>query len=80
MGRIFLHLFPFGKAGGHQIRLCQGIAVADYSVTLGALALSPSGFCNIGVQWDLAPIKILWSGSWQTRKRVNSALDPIGIS
>jgi hypothetical protein len=42
--------FPFGKAGDHQIRRCQGIAVGDYSFTLGALALSPSGFCNIGVK------------------------------
>jgi hypothetical protein len=30
----------FGKAGGLQIRCCQGLAVAK----LGALALKPSGF------------------------------------
>jgi hypothetical protein len=41
---------PCGKAGGLQIRRCQGLAVADYGGTLGALALKPSGFCNIGVK------------------------------
>jgi hypothetical protein len=40
---------PFGKAGGLHIRRCQGLAVDDYGGTLGALALKPSGFCNIGV-------------------------------
>jgi integrase len=40
---------PFGKAGGLHIRRCQGLAVAYYGGTLGALALKPSGFCNIGV-------------------------------
>jgi hypothetical protein len=41
---------PFGKAGGLQIRRCQGLAVApNYGFALGALALKPSGFCNIGV-------------------------------
>ena len=37
---------PFGKAGEHQIRCCQGFAVNDYSFTLDALALKPSG--NVG--------------------------------
>ena len=40
---------PFRKAGGLQIRRYQGLAVAHYGFTLGALALKPSGFCNIGV-------------------------------
>jgi hypothetical protein len=39
---------PCGKAGGLQIRRCQGLAVDDYGGTLGALSLKPSGFCNIG--------------------------------
>ncbi len=37
------------KAGGLQIRRCQGFAVAHYGFTLGALALKPSDFCNTGV-------------------------------
>jgi hypothetical protein len=46
----FVSIFlPFGKAGGLQIRRCQGLAVADYGGTLGALSLKPSGFCNIGL-------------------------------
>ncbi len=40
---------PYGKAGGLQIRRCQGFAVAHYGFTLGALTLKPSDFCNIGV-------------------------------
>ncbi len=40
----------FGKAGGLQIRRCQGFAVAHYGFTLGALALKPSDFCNTGVK------------------------------
>jgi len=43
---------PFRKAGGLQIRRYQGLAVAHYGFTLGALALKPSGFCNIGVKPD----------------------------
>jgi hypothetical protein len=31
-------------------RRCQGLAVAYYGGTLGALTLKPSGFCNIGVK------------------------------
>jgi hypothetical protein len=38
-----------GKAGGLQILCCQGIAVTNYNFTLDALALKPSGFCNIRV-------------------------------
>ncbi len=48
--RLFSIFFTrFGKAGGLQIRRCQGFAVAHYSFTLGALTLKPSDFCNIGV-------------------------------
>jgi len=45
----FLIFYPTGKAGGAQVIRCQGIAVNYYGFTLGALALSPSGFCNAGV-------------------------------
>jgi hypothetical protein len=46
---ILFSLFcPKGKAGGIQIRRCQGIAVKCYGGTLGALVLNPSGFCNGG--------------------------------
>jgi hypothetical protein len=44
--RFFL---PFGKAGRLQIQRCQGFAVAYYGITLGALALKPSDFNNVGV-------------------------------
>jgi hypothetical protein len=47
-GVFFFIFFPFGKAGGHQIRCCQGIAVGGYSFTLGALALSPSSLSTWG--------------------------------
>ena len=55
---VFLIFLPFRKAGGLQIPvfngICdprsQGIAVADYSFTLDALALKPSSFCNVGVK------------------------------
>ena len=50
---IFSFLYPDGKVGGAQIRRCQGIAVKCYGFTLGALALSPSGFCNVGVNSDI---------------------------
>ena len=36
-----------GKAGELQILCCQGIKVTDYNFTLDALALKPSGFCNV---------------------------------
>jgi len=51
---IFSCLYPYGKAGGIQIRRCQGIAVKYYGFTLGALALNPSGFCNAGVSFGHA--------------------------
>ncbi len=44
-----LSFFPCGKAGGPQIRRCQGLAVDDYGCALGALTLEPSSFCNIEV-------------------------------
>jgi hypothetical protein len=40
---------PSGKAGGLQILRYQGFAVDDYGITLVALALKPSDFCNVGV-------------------------------
>ncbi len=46
----FLIFYPDGKAGGAQILRCQGIAVKCYGFTLGALVLSPSGFCNNRVE------------------------------
>jgi hypothetical protein len=46
---IFSFFHTAGKAGGSQIRRCQGIAVKRYGFTLGALALTPSGFCNVRV-------------------------------
>jgi len=54
MGSILPCCLPFGKAGELQILCCQGIAVADYSFTLDALALKPSGFCNVRVSLVLA--------------------------
>jgi hypothetical protein len=60
IGSVFCHLFlPYrllfaapwriGKAGGLHIRRCQGLAVADYGCTLGALALKPSAFATLGI-------------------------------
>ena len=49
MAQFFSLCLPSRKAGGLQIPCCQGIAVADYSFTLDALALKPSSFCNVGV-------------------------------
>jgi hypothetical protein len=46
---ILAYCLPFGKAGGLQILCCQGIKVTDYNFTLDALALKPSGFCNVRV-------------------------------
>jgi len=40
---------PYGKAGGLQILCCQGFEVNYYNFTLDALALKPSGFCNVKV-------------------------------
>ena len=42
-----------GKAGELQILCCQGFEVNDYNFTLDALALKPSGFCNVRVCYDL---------------------------
>jgi hypothetical protein len=46
---ILAYRLPCGKAGGLQILRCKGIAVNSYNVTLYALTLKPSGFCNVGV-------------------------------
>jgi hypothetical protein len=48
--RYFFTFLPYGKAGGFQIRRCQGLAVNHYGVTLGALTLKPSDFYSIGVK------------------------------
>jgi hypothetical protein len=37
------------KAGGLQIRRCQGLAVAYYGGILGALTLKSSGFCSFAM-------------------------------
>jgi len=47
---ILPYCLPYGKAGGHQIRCCQGFAVNNYNFTLDALTLKPYGFCNPGVK------------------------------
>jgi hypothetical protein len=59
MGSILPCCLPFGKAGGLQILCCQGFEVNDYNFTLDALALKPSGFCNVRV------FKATWLFSWQ---------------
>jgi hypothetical protein len=51
--RFSSSFLPNEKAGGLQIRHCQGLAVADYGGTLGALSLKPSGFCNFGVIFSI---------------------------
>jgi xanthine dehydrogenase molybdopterin-binding subunit B len=61
---IFSFFHPAGKAGGSQIRRCQGIAVKRYGFTLGVLALTPSGFCNVRVtarQKGRDALNIRWS-------------------
>jgi len=67
MDVFFSFCLPFRKTGGLQIPVfhgifdpcCQGIAVADYRITLDACwseaeiplagALTASSFCNVGV-------------------------------
>jgi hypothetical protein len=53
MALFFSFCLPSRKAGGLQIPCCQGIAVADYSFTLDALALKPSSFCNVGATYRI---------------------------
>ena len=65
---IFSCFYPFGKAGGFQIPRCQGIAVKDYGVTLGALALKSSRFCDVGVNWPY----FLDINSWCNEERGSS--------
>ena len=43
---------PSGKACGRKIRCCQGFAVTHDGAALGALTLTPAGFCNDGVYID----------------------------
>jgi hypothetical protein len=47
MGSILPCCLPCVKAGGLQILCCQGFEVNDYNFTFDALALKPSGFCNV---------------------------------
>jgi hypothetical protein len=49
MGSILPCCLPCGKAGGLQILCCQRFEVNGYNFTLDALALKPSGFCNVRV-------------------------------
>jgi peptide/nickel transport system permease protein len=58
MGSILPCCLPFGKAGGLQILCCQGFEVNDYNFTLDALALKPSGFCNVRVQKTILKTKV----------------------
>ena len=52
-----------GKAGGLQILRYQMLAYKQDGVTLAALTLKPSDFCNNGVNW-----KIRRSKNQQVRK------------
>jgi hypothetical protein len=55
MGSILPCYLPCGKSGGLQILCCQGFEVNDYNFTLDALALKPSGFCNVRVISEFNP-------------------------
>jgi hypothetical protein len=59
---IFSFFYPAGKVGGAQIHRCQGIAVNCYGFILGALALTPSDFCNAGVIIPLFRRECLYRG------------------
>jgi hypothetical protein len=59
MGSILPCCLPRGKAEGLQILRYQGIAVGNYSFTLDALTLKPSGFCDVGVHSFEYPVKAL---------------------
>jgi hypothetical protein len=49
-GSICLHLiYPPGKPENFRSRVTKGSQYDHYDFTLGALALKPSDFCNIGV-------------------------------
>ncbi len=52
---FYTSFLPFGKAGGLQILSCQGFAVVYYGLSLGALTLKPSDFCNVGVYSAFIP-------------------------
>jgi hypothetical protein len=73
MGSVLPCCSPFGKAGGHQIRCCQGFAVNDYSFTLDALALKPSGFCNVGDYQNIDDQEIIWK--WVDMGWIESQID-----
>jgi len=59
MGSILPCCLPFGKAGGLQILCCQEINVTDYNFNLDALALKPSDFCNVRVDYIDLLVKFL---------------------
>ena len=56
----FLMFLPFRESGRIPISRCQGIAVKDYGVTLGALALKPSRFCNDGIDHNFNILNDIW--------------------
>ncbi len=50
IGSISSHLFsPSGKPEDSRSCVAKGLQYIYYGGTLGALALKPAGFCNIGV-------------------------------
>jgi hypothetical protein len=61
--------------GGLQIRRCQGPAVTDHGGTLGALALKPSGFCNIGVNI----LSIRYGFNFKDLKKINMRDAPVPL-
>ena len=62
---------PSGKVGGLHIRRCQGLAVAYYGCTLGALTLKPSNFCNAGVNFPDEPTTFA-AGSYRCWTRLKT--------
>jgi len=55
MGSILCHLFsPAGKPEDSRSGVAKGLQQVDYGCALGALALKPSGFCNVGVNYGHA--------------------------
>ena len=59
----FAMLFTSRKAGELQILCCQGIKVNDYNFTLDVLALKPSGFCNVRVNFSELNFGVLVGGN-----------------
>jgi hypothetical protein len=49
IGSVFLHLFyPSEKPEGSRSGVAKGLQWVYYGCALGALALNPSDFCNVG--------------------------------